>query len=223
MNGSPPFLTSRTQNNIADRVRWKNLAAEAVPSYGVVGLDDYDDATNNEHQISKPSERHELFYVNGPVAIAINKRGSSLLWSTPLAVLVNSAETISVGDMVGPVSGQWYMGRTGFGFRVFSPPNADDIAVVERVPSEAKTVVLDGNLTGTTSAPDTPSTATASILQRNGSGDLEDTGLNLTVVHRGGSPDFLAGTLGEAKRVDGDVRFYPLSCAEMSSTELALL
>lgn len=134
MNGSPPFLTSRTQNNISDRIRWKNLAAESVPAYGVVRLTGYD-GTDREHQIAKPDGSPSLYYVNGPVAVAANKRGGSALWNTPLAVLTNAAETLAVGDIIGPVDAQWYMSNAGSGFQVFSPPNGDNIAVVERVSS----------------------------------------------------------------------------------------
>lgn len=125
---------SRFNRDLTQGIRWPNQSAEAVPAYGVVRLTDYDTG-NSEHQVDKPDGSDGLYYVNGPVAVAASARGSSLTWDTPRMVLTNSAETLAVGDMVGPVDGQWYMSNAGTGYRVFAAPNVNDIAVVERISS----------------------------------------------------------------------------------------
>lgn len=123
-------ILSRFGGDLRDRLGWKNTGAEAVPGYGVVHLSG---SVLGEHTVGKPGGLPGLYYANGPVAIAVNKRGSSAMWGTPQAVLVDPEDTFEVGDAVGPLDGEWFMGKSGEGFRIFSPPNADDIAVVERV------------------------------------------------------------------------------------------
>lgn len=124
------LATQRTARNLNDRIPWKNGSGEEIPKYGCVRLDSFDPGTES-FGVVKPDGAEGLYLASGPVPIANEKNGGSGMWNLPRAVLTNGS--LSVGDEIGPVDGEWYMDSTGTGYRVLIPPNADDIAVVDRM------------------------------------------------------------------------------------------
>lgn len=75
-----------------------------------------------------------------------------------------------------------------------------------------RTVVLDAALAAATNALTSPGTATASVLRRNSSGNLEDAGYNITVVNRFESVSLAQYTIGVATWVDGEWRMTSADC-----------
>ena len=80
-----------------------------------------------------------------------------------------------------------------------------------------KTVVLDVALAAASNALTGAETATASVLQGNSSGDLEDAGYNITVVNRSESIALDQYTLGIATWVDGEWRMTSADCSALGS------
>lgn len=80
-----------------------------------------------------------------------------------------------------------------------------------------KTVVLDAALAAATNALTSPATATASVLRRNGSGNLEDTTTNITVVNRYEHIELEQYTLAIARWVDGEWRVVSADCEALGS------
>jgi hypothetical protein len=104
----------RTTVDMQDDVRWINNSGESVPAHGVIQLrTDYAASLN---QASKPNGSAGLFYVNGGAPVAAGLYGESKVWGQARLVLIDGSPT--VGDEVGPVSGQWYMSAEGSGYRV---------------------------------------------------------------------------------------------------------
>jgi hypothetical protein len=124
------MLPNRSPRDLSDTVQWLNSSGETVPAYGVVKLFSYDDVTN-QYQADKPDGQEGIYYANGGVSIGSDKYSGSQLWNLPRRCLVDSS-SYDVGDVVGPVSGQWGMGSQGTGWRILRPPNAGNVAVVQR-------------------------------------------------------------------------------------------
>ena len=123
---------NRNRRDQTPHITWSNVSGAAVPSYGVVKLSGYD-PVKDLHSIIKPDSGEGLFYTNGPVQVLADGKGASRTWDTPRLVLSDAGEDWAVGDVVGPVEGEWHMSLSGTGFRVFSPQNYEGIAAVERV------------------------------------------------------------------------------------------
>lgn len=104
----------RTARNIGDSVPWKNVSGSTIPAYGVVQF--RTNVADGLSQADKPNGSTGLFFSNGPVDVAANKAGESLLWNRPRLVLLDSAA--EVGDVVGPVASSWEMSASGSGFVV---------------------------------------------------------------------------------------------------------
>lgn len=130
---------NRQPRDLSDTVQWLNSSGATVPAYGVVKLLSYD-AVTNQFQIDKPDGRGGIYYVNGGVSIGADKYGGSQLWNMPRRCLVDSPD-YNVGNTVGPVAGQWSMGADGDGWRILRPPNASNVAVVERDGGSGSTAV----------------------------------------------------------------------------------
>ena len=79
------------------------------------------------------------------------------------------------------------------------------------------TVVLDAALAAAANALTDAETATASVLQRNSSGDLEDAGYNITVVNRSESIALDQYTIGIATWIDGEWRMTSADCSALGS------
>lgn len=123
------LMPNKMPRDLSDRIQWLNSSGETVPAYGVVRLFSYDDATN-QFQADKPDGSSGVYYPNGGVSTVGDEYSASPLWNLPRRCLVDSL-SYNVGDTVGPVSGQWGMGSAGSGFKIFRPPNADKVAVVQ--------------------------------------------------------------------------------------------
>lgn len=80
-----------------------------------------------------------------------------------------------------------------------------------------RTCVLDGALSAATNALTSPATASASLLKRNSSGNLEDTGDTLSVVNRFEHISLDADTLILVRRVDGEWRVVGADCDPLGS------
>lgn len=80
-----------------------------------------------------------------------------------------------------------------------------------------KTVVLDAALAAATNALTSPGTATASVLQRNSSGNLEDSGNNITVVNRFENIDLKQYTIATVEWIDGEWRVKSADCDALGS------
>lgn len=115
---------NRQQLDLSATVPWENTSGETVPAFGVVQLRSNFSTTS---KASKPNAGTGLFFANGPVTVAASAFGESLVWNKPRKVLVSG--TLSVGDEVGPVDGQWYMSAEGAGWRVLHQP-VSNVAVV---------------------------------------------------------------------------------------------
>lgn len=116
---------NRSKVDLSTVIPWTNESGETIPAYGVVQIRTNFSTTSKAY---KPDNLDGLFFVNGMVSAAASAKGESYTWDRPRAVLLHGSP--SVGDEVGPVSGQWYMDSTGSGFRVILQANDDDIGVV---------------------------------------------------------------------------------------------
>ena len=86
-----------------------------------------------------------------------------------------------------------------------------------RIAQRPLTVVLDAALNAASNALTGEATATASVLRRNSSGDLEDSGNNITVVNRYESVSLAQYTIGVATWVDGEWRMTSADCDALGS------
>lgn len=130
---------NRQPRDLTDSVQWKNTSIESVPAYGVIKLTTFDEATN-QFEADKPDGQKGIYYANGGVSVGSNKYGGSALWNTPRRCLVDDGD-YQVGDTVGPVADQWWMAADGEGWRILRPPNAGNVAVVERDGGSGATAV----------------------------------------------------------------------------------
>lgn len=105
-----PGLLKRT-------LAWSNEESAAVPAFGVVRLDSFNDTTGM-YGAKKYDGTSLLVYTNGPAAVAQGGKGGSLDWSESRRVLVSS--DVTFGTEVGPVDDSWEMTPSGSGFVVFS-------------------------------------------------------------------------------------------------------
>lgn len=111
-----PRLTGsdRTARNIGDSIPWKNAAGATIPAYGVVQF--RTPFSLGISYASKPDSDTGLFFANGPIDVAVDKAGESLLWNRPRLVLLSG--DVTVGDTVGPTANSWQMSEGGSGFVV---------------------------------------------------------------------------------------------------------
>jgi hypothetical protein len=109
-----------------DKIRWKNLSGEVIPAYAVVKLSSYN-AVDKHYNAVKPDGEGSIYHLSGPVAVAVDAYGESVMWNT--AVLGLTIETF--GTVVGPVAGSWEMSLDGTGFVVFSDKVNDVAAIVK--------------------------------------------------------------------------------------------
>lgn len=72
---------------------------------------------------------------------------------------------------------------------------------------------LDAALPRASSFATAPSSATFSVWRKNSSGDMVDTGEDLTVYNRMERIDFAANTPAQAEWIDGEWRIYVGDCA----------
>lgn len=80
-----------------------------------------------------------------------------------------------------------------------------------------RTVVLDTAIAAATNALSAEATATASVLSKNSSGDLVDSGNNITVVNRFENIDLDQYTLCAVARIDGEWRIISADCSPLAS------
>lgn len=126
-------MTSHIRNNerhhyrIEETVAWTTPAGVTVPAYGVVKLSSH---SSGLFTISKPDGESGLYYVNDGVPVSPSSYKSSLAWVRSQPVLFETGASVSVGDSCGPVDDQWYMSADGSGWKVFVPPDGNDIAFV---------------------------------------------------------------------------------------------
>lgn len=124
------IVPNRVPRDVDSAMQWKNISGETIPAYGCFRVDAFN-ATTGQFDVEKPDGEEGLYYVNGPVPVADAKYGGSHMWNLPRRVAVDS-NSLTVGQQVGPISGQWTMGAAGTGFRILRPP-ADLVAVVEKL------------------------------------------------------------------------------------------
>tara|TARA_R110000868_G_scaffold128470_1_gene336609 strand:+ start:61 stop:438 length:378 start_codon:yes stop_codon:yes gene_type:complete len=74
------------------------------------------------------------------------------------------------------------------------------------------TVVLDAALAAATNALTTPGTAVASVLQKNSTGNLEDSGNNIDIVNRFENVSLVQYTIAQAQQIDGEWRLTAADC-----------
>lgn len=71
---------------------------------------------------------------------------------------------------------------------------------------------LDSTLAAATEFADDPSTATMSVWQKNSSGDMEDSGDNITVVNRFIHISVASGSVVKAEWIDNEWQLYAADC-----------
>ena len=118
---------ARSPFDISSAMKWKNTSGESIPAYACVKLDSYDVAGGFFNAI-KPDGTGDLHFVNGPVAVAVNKHGGSQLWNQSRIGLTSST---TFGAVVGPANGSWEMTEGGSGFVIFSEPAGGVAAVLQ--------------------------------------------------------------------------------------------
>jgi len=118
---------ARSPFNLSSVMKWKNTSGESIPAYACVKLDSYDAAGDFFNAI-KPDGSGDLHFVNGPVAVAVNKYGGSQLWNQSRIGLTSS---VTFGAVVGPVADSWEMEESGSGFVVFSEPSGGEAAILQ--------------------------------------------------------------------------------------------
>ena len=124
-------FTNRTEvgNRQDESFSFKNESEEVMPAYGVYRATAY---ASRVFTAEKPDGSEGLYFANGPVDVANGAYSSSLSWIRSQPVMFEPGASVSVGDACGPVSGQWYMGTSGTGWRVFVPPDINNIAFVKK-------------------------------------------------------------------------------------------
>jgi hypothetical protein len=76
----------------------------------------------------KPDGEGNLHFVNGPVAVAVNAYGGSILWDRSHIGLTSS---VTFGATVGPVADSWEFDEGGSGFVAFSTPSGGQAAILQ--------------------------------------------------------------------------------------------
>jgi hypothetical protein len=101
-------------------------------------------------------------------------------------------------------------------FRAFKAQMRSEFAGMKHQQVQRRlTVVLDEALDAATNALTTPGTAVASVLRKNSSGNLEDSGNNINVVNRYESIDLEQYTIGVAAWIDGEWRIDSADCTAL--------
>lgn len=127
--------TNRSPLNLTGVLRWKNVSAETVPAFGVVKLTAYN-AVGRYYDADKPDGEGTLYFLNGPVPVAVNSYGESKLWGDA-SQLGKVATGIVFGDEVGPVDASWEM-DAGSGWVVFSEPSGGVAALLRNASGGAQ-------------------------------------------------------------------------------------
>ena len=78
-------------------------------------------------------------------------------------------------------------------------------------------VVLDEELSAATAALTNPSTAVCSVYRKNTSGNLVDSGQNITVVNRFEAITIESNTIAKAEWIDGEWQLYAADCEAMGA------
>jgi len=104
----------RTTAKLGEVLRWRNVATETIPAYGVVQFKA--NYAGGFSQASKPSGTVGLFFANVANDVSIGGVGESRLWGHPQLVLISGSPT--VGAEIGPTEDSWTMSVGGTGFRV---------------------------------------------------------------------------------------------------------
>jgi hypothetical protein len=110
-----------------DKIRWKNLSGEVIPAYAVVKLSSYN-AVDKHYNAVKPDGEGSIYHLSGPVAVAVDAYGESVMWNTAILGLTFAA----FNTVVGPVANSWEMSEEGTGFVVFSDAE-DGVAAILQV------------------------------------------------------------------------------------------
>lgn len=198
---------NRSAIDLSAVIPWTNESGETIPAYGVVQLRTNFDGSS---KASKPNAADGLFYASGMISVASTKAGESLTWDRPRPVLING--TVTVGDEVGPVSGQWYMDVTGGGFKVVRQPTGGVGVVVQTSSCKRLQVLMREDLFAAVDTKTDPSMATAFILRRKANGDLRRTTWMITVVNRFRNISVDKGTYAKAEWIDGEWQLYAADC-----------
>lgn len=194
---------NRSRLDLSPVIPWLNTAGSTVPAYGVVQF--RDDYVSGYSQATKPNGSEGLFFVNGPVDVANAAHGESLLWDRPRQVLING--TVTVGDEVGPVDGQWYMSVNGSGWRVLHQA-VDGVGVVVQAGAKAEfAVILDSGLAAATNSKTGATSATATVCEWDGS-QYTETYRQVTVWNHSEYISHLVDTFGFAKLIQSHYVFF---------------
>lgn len=202
---------NRSPRDLTNVIIWKNVSGETIPAFACIKITARN--AGGYYEADKPDGSGSLHFFNGPVAVANNAYGESPIWNQP--VLGQTDGTFGV--TVGPVADSWSMTTAGDGYAVFSTPSSSVAAIILASQQSPLTVVLDGALAPASNALTTPSTATASVLVKNASGNLEDSGNNITVVNRFESISLVQYTLCVVTKVDREWRVTSADCDALGS------
>lgn len=192
---------NRSTNNQSGVVSWKNTSGEIIPAFGVFRLSTYD-ATDNFYNAIKPDGEEGLYFVNGPIPVAVNAFGESTHWGP--SSQIGKVGTSVFGDTVGPEADSWEMTTSGAGWRVFSDPAGGICALIRASdPSPGGAQIISFAIV---SSDPTTRSALVEVRQRTGAGLAygEDPDTNtLTVYDTDGcwlnEPNVdLTGRLGKA-------------------------
>lgn len=194
---------NRSRLDLSPVLPWVNVAGESIPAYGVVQF--RADFASGYSQAAKPNGSEGLFFANGPVEVVDTGHGESLLWDRPREVLING--TVTVGDEVGPVDGQWYMSVNGSGWRVLHQA-VGGVGVVVQIGDRSQfAVVLDGSLAAASDSKTGATSALATVCEWDGSTYLE-TYRQVTVWNHSESISHLVDTFGFAKLIQSHYVFF---------------
>lgn len=135
-------MTSFSAHNDTRPLEGKNDTEETVPSFGIALIEDVED--DGTLVLGKPTDDPDIerYVINGHVPILPGQRGE-VSRDFPLWARFNQSDEPAIGDVYGPVDGEWHLDAGGTGLYLLSANKLiGEIDVVRVVLSQSVKVRL---------------------------------------------------------------------------------
>lgn len=194
-------------------VSFRNDSGVAVPSRAVIKITGSTKLANDQIvlTVDKPDDDglSSEHYVNGPMIVNAGGYGRCIVPVSPTWVSYDTDAVPVFGEEWGPQDDSFKIATDGSGFRIVGNVNSTDGLVLARndnASSALKEGLLDGNLAAPEDGLTAPTTAVMSVHELNVSGNLVDTGDNVTITNRDETLELSTGDFVIVSKVDGEYR-----------------
>lgn len=110
----------------------ENKAGEEAPAYGILRVTNGKmPSEDGSYEVDKPDGSAATYWVNSPIPIADDAFGAATN-RFPTTVAYDDAETPTIGEEWGPVTGSWLLTKAGTGYRIVGAPE-NELVRVEKI------------------------------------------------------------------------------------------